>query len=1060
MRRSLKFAASAACIAALSAPVRAHAEESAPVRAFAEDPQTEHASNELAAISLGRGPAPAAPLAPLEDVLRALELRKGFSFIFDSRLVKGKVISRVEASTEPEQTLSRELAAVDLRLHKVTPTTFAIARAKGPASLLDEAPIAEIAEPPVHDTIVVLATAPIAVAALGSRRIFEIDSDQLAYLNVSNPAEALYDLPQSLASFTPSNTALYGAAAGISLADLRGLDPMHTIVMVNGRERTVTSGGNSNILGVDLNSIGEPFLERIEVHNLPGGARFGPQAVAGAINFVTKSNIEGVEGGARFGISEKGDAEEISLHLLAGDSFADGRGSISAGVNVTRTEGLIGRDREFSAAPWGFGLDGRMSQNPGAQFLPGFGGSSISIQPVASGVLLNNGDSAVFPGFVRYFTDFDGSIRPYNAELGQMFNWVEWQSVTLPNDRALGYVSISREVSPSVRLFADVFGGYSATDGSLAPLPGTRFQGSAPHVGDAAVVPLTSPTIPQALRDATIAAFGGAAQALIIDKRFTELGPRRQQVDRSYLDFAFGFEADASENTHYSLTYRYANNRVVSIENDRLDRNRLTAALDPAICQNTPGCVLGDIFAYGGLAPEVIDFVKIDELKRRLTVQEHEISARASHDMKFANGASGSLAAGLDLKRTILADLDLSPNDVTPIGQFNINSSKAHLDVLDAFVEANMPVLHRSVIGDLDATIAARATLSPTFDPAVNIEGGVDWRPASGVLLFTRQHVGRRTPTIADLFTIGTTVEAFFSDPCNDPKSQVVIDNCASAGPLGVPAGFAQNNLIASQTTYGNPQAKSEKIRSSVYGLTLTPTDMFTDMPGRLQITGMWLDYRIDDAVAQSASPVGDCYESINLSSPTCSVNTITGAPAIVRDPVSHQIISIDGVLENIGYVRWQGLDLELRYAYKPLDLGPIDRLWVNVLHTYTHRVVTGFSEGDRFRIDGLARDPHHRTLFTLGVEGGNLGLALFGNRRGRAMTTDIDIPETHISSAFYLDASARFSFDANTYVQFGVQNLTDTKPEITAFNTVGNFAPEYYDPVGRRFSLTFRTEF
>ncbi|MCA8890170.1 MAG: TonB-dependent receptor, partial [Parvularculaceae bacterium] len=585
-------------------------------------------------------------------------------------------------------------------------------------------------------------------------------------------------------------------------------------------------------------------------------------------------------------------------------------------------------------------------------------------------------------------------------------------------------------------------------------------QGATPVVGDAAVVPLSSPTIPQALRDATNAAFGGAAQALIIDKRFVELGPRRQQVDRSYLDFAIGMEADVSQDTHYSLTYRYANNRVVSIENDRIDRNKLTAALDPALCQTSPGCVPGDIFAYGGLAPDVLDYIKIDEIKRRLTVQEHEISARASHDMKFDNGASGSLAAGLDLKRTVFADLDLTPDNVAPIGQFNVNSNKAHLDVMDAFTEVDMPVLHRSAVGDVDATLAARATISPTFDPAVNFEAGVNWRPAPGVMAFTRQHIGRRTPTIADLFLIGTSVEAFYTDPCDSPTSPVVIDNCASAGPLGVPAGFMQTDLVASQTTYGNPQAKSEKIRSSAYGLTLTPTDMFTDLPGRLQITGTWLDYLIDNAISTSKNPLVACYGSISLSDPACGLNPTTGAPVIVRDPVSHRVISTDAIIDNTGYMRWQGLDLELRYAYEPLDLGPIDRLWVNVLHTYTYRVVTGFSDGARTRIDGRARDPHHRTLFTLGAEGGRLGLALFGNRRGRALTSDVDIPEAHISPAFYLDASARLNFDANTYVQFGVQNLTNTEPEITAYNRVGNFAPEYYDPVGRRFSLTFRTEF
>ena len=61
------------------------------------------------------------------------------------------------------------------------------------------------------------------------------------------------------------------------------------MVLLNGRRRTANPGGNSDLLGYDLNALAEPFLERIEISNMFGGARYGTPAVTGAINFVTRA---------------------------------------------------------------------------------------------------------------------------------------------------------------------------------------------------------------------------------------------------------------------------------------------------------------------------------------------------------------------------------------------------------------------------------------------------------------------------------------------------------------------------------------------------------------------------------------------------------------------------------------------------------------------------------------------------------------------------------------------------------------------------------------------------
>jgi outer membrane receptor protein involved in Fe transport len=240
----------------------------------------------------------------------------------------------------------------------------------------------------------------------------------------------------------------------------------------------------------------------------------------------------------------------------------------------------------------------------------------------------------------------------------------------------------------------------------------------------------------------------------------------------------------------------------------------------------------------------------------------------------------------------------------------------------------------------------------------------------------------------------------------------------------------------------------------------VSPTELFPAVPGRLEVTATWLDFDIDNAVATSANVLVACYSSPDFSDPACQTNPRTGKPGIIRDPVTRQITSYSSVLSNTGHYSWRGLDLEMRYAMQPERLSFIDSIWLSALHTYTNRVQIASGAGDVIRLDGRVAYPHHRTLLSAGVDIGQWAIVAYGNRRGRAVTLVSDRPEATVSPVFYLDATVRFDVTDRAYIQASVQNLTDRTPEITAFNDVGNFAPEFYDPIGRRFSLSARLSF
>lgn len=1003
-------------------------------------------------------------LLPVELVLEALRQSKGYSFVFDSRLLFGKKIPVIEPSTTSDDELSEILKAVQLRLHKVSPKSYAITSdaAALEVAAVHAAPELDAAPPPVDVILVVGSTASLPTTA-GAKRLFVIDANDLSFLGDTSPAEAIYDLPQSLASFTPSNTALFGPAAGLSFADLRGLNPRRTLVLMNGRRRTLTSGGNGEIGGADLSVFAEPFLERIEVQNAPAGARLGGGAVAGTINFVTKSGFDGLQAGGRFGISERGDSETAELHVIAGRTI-ENAGNLTVGVVAGRSEGLTGADRSFSESVYGFAQGGRRSSSPDAEFLPGFGQSGLTERGLFAGVILADGSFARFPGGASLVPDAAGGVAPFVGTPDQLYNLRNSQSITLPSDRLLGMASFEASPEDGVRYFVEVNAGVISQEVSLLPLPASRARGVDPVTGDAAVIPLDNPFLPQSIRDIAQSAYGADVESIVFEHRYAELGPRLSDIDRRHYDIAAGLELEGDRGRTLALSYRYGRNLSVTRDNARIDAGRLRTALDATLCAAAPGCAPVDFFTATEIAPDALGFIVIPELERKLTISEHEIVVAGALDLDFGDEKEGRFAAGVELRRASFKDRDQTPAGAAPIGYFEGENIDADIETLDAYAQVDADLLRDDVVpGDVDGGLALRLTESPQHEAVFNFEASIDWRPIPGVSLFTRQQVGDRAPDVIELFSFGPRFEQTFFDPCSfnaAGHSQTVRDNCASDGPLGVRPGFVQTEPLASATQYGNPDLRPEQVRSAVYGVSLTPADWPLTVPGRLEVAATWYDFRIDDAVSAFEAPIATCYSSPNFSSPACGLNPRTGQPLITRDPVTRQIEVFDTVLRNDAAFEWRGLDLELRYAGEPSFLPFADRIWVSALHTYTDRVISDTGTGEKLRLEGLIDYPRHRTLATIGVETGDWTFVAYANRRGRALTIRTDRPEARIPSSFYLDFTARLNLSGQTYVQAGVQNITDLEPAITAYNDTGNFAAEFYDPIGRRYFASFRHHF
>ena len=999
----------------------------------------------------------AALALPLEDILQALSKRIGVSFIFDSRIIRGKHALPLDEKLAPEEALRQRLTKENLFLHKVNSTTYAITKAHVTTPVAATSITSSAATRPTIDTIVVIASTLTARTDTGSRNLFVIDQEALENFSTINPSEAIYDLPQALASISAANSSFLGASAGLNLADIRGFGPQQTLVLFNGRRQTLVPGGNEAVVGFDLNSVATPFLQRIEISSQFSGARLGPEAAAGAINFVTKNDIEGIEAGIETGISQRGDAEEVSVHVLGGTRFLDDKGRLNAGINHTRENGLFGADREITSSVFGFTPAELPDDTP--EFLPGLGGSSITPNGLIEGVLTSDGSfiSVFDRQFPRVLTG-NNELEEFTGRPDQFFNFNAPTQIISPINRTLGFLDASIDLTAAIRLFADVQSGVSETNSEISPLPIVRAQGVDPLIGNAFSVNISDPTVPNSIRQSILNEFGEDTQTIVISRRLSEFGPRLNLNERRYNNAVFGVQIEPREDTQFTVHYRYGRNSLFSQTGFRLNRDALLLALDTPTCAVTSGCTSINLFETGGFPPGAVSNIRELGPERKVRLTEHEFSARYS--TKLSNVLNNtSVSAGILVQRS-KADSFVQNEDIEFLSSFTDTNFSESLTSAEFDIGLQAPILtQKSVLGFLDLNTHYRAVISSEFETAHNVETDLQWRPLDGLIFSGGIGIGRRTPNVTEAFFIGRTRSGFFLDPCTleDPA---IAENCASNTPLGVAPGFQQTTMVLPQTTFGNPELELEKSRNWRAGIILEPHRLWPAFPGNLTLSATWIDHRVQNYVTNPGPILVDCFSSENFSSRSCGANPQTGEPLIARDPVTQQLITADTFLRNDGSLEWRGLDLEAQYIFRPRNWPVADRIWVSGIHTYIDRTIRTRDNGDIINNTGNAAFPNHRSLLSMGISNGPFDLSALANRRGRAQTSTLSITEAQLPIVTTFDVAARYSLNERTKASFRIENVTDKEPPLVAFSGGPNTLPQHYDIFGRRFSIGLKTTF
>ena len=228
-----------------------------------------------------------------------------------------------------------------------------------------------------------------------------------------------------------------GAGADRATVNIRGLGPSRSLVLING-ERTTWSphaiGAQAQLL-VDVNILPSIALSRIDFLRDGAAATYGSDAIAGVMNYITRSDFVGFEISGNHKMVQEADGDTEVGFIWGSDQVFDGRAHLVSSYSYIQRSELELVDRDWAVRPYAESpLGGWSATGRPAVFVPydkydqtggGFGGLLVTGVVDPSCETLGGAHTSAglggntIGGFCRFqYTAFDNL-----AEEGQRWQW-------------------------------------------------------------------------------------------------------------------------------------------------------------------------------------------------------------------------------------------------------------------------------------------------------------------------------------------------------------------------------------------------------------------------------------------------------------------------------------------------------------------------------------------------------------------------------------------------------------------------------------------------------------
>ena len=177
-----------------------------------------------------------------------------------------------------------------------------------------------------------------------------LSSETLEQRGINTVAEAMQRISANGAgAITQGWNNSNNFATGANAVSLRGLTVQSTLSIFDGLRMApypLADDGHRNF--VDLNTLPDVVVDRIEVLKDGASSTYGADAIAGVVNVIMKKEITGIHANASAGVSSRGDAAEQRADLAVGYGKLNEQGfNIYLAGEYQRQDALFARDRGY-----------------------------------------------------------------------------------------------------------------------------------------------------------------------------------------------------------------------------------------------------------------------------------------------------------------------------------------------------------------------------------------------------------------------------------------------------------------------------------------------------------------------------------------------------------------------------------------------------------------------------------------------------------------------------------------------------------------------------------------
>ncbi len=891
-------------------------------------------------------------------------------------------------------------------------------------------------------------TAPTPVTVLGEQ---EIAAQQPA--NISDFVNQLPAITQSSTSANSSGS-LSNGLAGIASVNLRGLGAGRTLVLIDG-QRSVAS----SVTGiVDINTIPQDLVKRVEVVTGGASAQYGSDAVGGVVNFILDKKYTGLKFNASSGISTYGDGPNYRLSATAGISLLDDRLHMLFDVDYFKQYPVKTIARSWNKSGYFKIVNPDYTATNGQPYYlvgSGYGpytytaGGLVTSGPLMGTYFLGAGET----GQLNY-----GAYNSSNSYMDggdtdvTLAGHVGTNSLLPDENRISVFNRTSFDLTNDIELYAQI---------SYNRYHGTSYYQQTPSTGvtiysDNAYLLSQYPTVAAAMAANNLDSITiGTSNA-----GFPVPGSSNTREVYRYVGGADGqfslFNRDWSFQTYFQHGITKSHEKLINTWNTA----RMALAQDAVyyngqiVCRSTitdpdNGCVPIDRLGTDGPSAAALAYIYGDGQPQREETITQDVGSLSLNGQLFdLPGGPVAIATGAEWRREGISG---SVNSAYSSGWLygNYKVTKGSYNVKEVFVEVSLPVFTGF---DIDA--AGRYTDYSTSGGVGTYKFGATWQPISDFKLRGTYSHDIRAPNLSELYASGTA------------RTNTV--NLTDASPL------AAGTYQFTEETVGNTDLKPERANTWTAGVVATPSFL----PG-FSASFDYYDIKISDAIGSvtSQNTVDDCYllgissfcNNITYSNGALSTITImpvnfasqhekgfdiagsyrTALSAIseklpgdfsVKADITHYISNVvDNGVYPIDYAGVNGGSLSGTYAspswvYRVSAFYTLDPVTLNF-------VARGFSDGvyGNDYIECTSNCPAYSSQYAT-------------------------INDNHIDGAIYFDTSLAFKIRSGGHdgtLTFVVNNLANKAPVLIGNGPSGNNVPAYaqtnrslYDVIGRTFRL------